>query len=114
MIAGDVNKTMMLRGYLEAVEFNNVTRLTFEKRFMNSQGEVDEQVQELKAIITNGFKISGKHNLGEFVPWLRWTFKDDNEALEAQDRYLDKLTRIIMEEHIIDWKKNWGNQTSLC
>ncbi|KAM3288919.1 cytochrome 98A3-like [Capsicum chacoense] len=97
----DVSKTMMLRGYLGAVAFNNITRLTFGKRFMNSEGEVDEQGKELKAIVINGFKISGKLNLGEFVPWLSWAFKDDNEALEAQDRHLDKFTRTIMEEHTI-------------
>ncbi|PHT36829.1 Cytochrome 98A1 [Capsicum baccatum] len=118
--AGDVSKTMMLRGYLGAVAFNNITRLTFGKRFMNSEGEVDEQGKELKAIVINGFKISGKLNLGEFVPWLRWAFKDDNEALEAQDRHLDKFTRTIMEEHTIarketgETKQHFVDDLMLC
>ncbi|KAK4725599.1 hypothetical protein R3W88_028378 [Solanum pinnatisectum] len=102
---GNVSKGMMLRGYLGSVAFNNITRLTFGKRFINSQSEVDEQGKEMKAIVTNGIKISGKPNLGEFVPWLRWVFKDDNEALEAQDKHLDEFTRLIMEEHTITRKK---------
>ncbi|KAF3619274.1 Cytochrome 98A1 [Capsicum annuum] len=116
----DVSKTMMLRGYLGAVAFNNITRLTFGKRFMNSEGEVDEQGEELKGIVINGFKISGKLNLGEFVPWLRWAFKDDNEALEAQDRHLDKFTRTIMEEHTIarketgETKQHFVDDLMLC
>ncbi|KAK6779106.1 hypothetical protein RDI58_025824 [Solanum bulbocastanum] len=97
----NVSKSMMLRGYSGSVSFNNITRLTFGKRFMNSEGEVDKQGIELKAIVTNGIKIGGKLNLGEFVPWLRWAFKDEDEALEAQDRRLEKFTRIIMEEHTI-------------
>ncbi|KAM3339305.1 hypothetical protein P3S68_029174 [Capsicum galapagoense] len=101
----NVSKTLMLRGYLGAVAFNNITRVTFGKRFMNSQGEVDAQGEELKAIVTNGLKIGGKLNLGEYVPWLRWAFKDEDEALEAQDRRLEKFTRIIMEEHTVARKK---------
>ncbi|XP_009787639.1 cytochrome P450 98A2-like [Nicotiana tabacum] len=101
----NVSKTLMLRNYLGSVAFNNITRLTFGKRFMNSEGKIDEQGEELKAIVSNGLKIGGKPNLGEFVPWLRWVFKDDNEALEAQDRRLEKFTRIIMEEHTIARKK---------
>ncbi|XP_059295871.1 cytochrome P450 98A2-like [Lycium ferocissimum] len=101
----NVSKILMLRSYLGSVAFNNVTRLTFGKRFVNSQGEVEEQGEELKAIVTNGIKIAGKFNLGEFVPWLRWVFKDDNNALEVQDRRLDKFTRIIMEEHTLARKK---------
>lgn len=94
-----------MRSYLGSVAFNNITRLTFGKRFINSQGKVDAQGQELKDIVSNGMKIGGKLNLGEFVPWLRWAFKDDNEALKAQDSRLDRFTRVIMEEHTIARKK---------
>ncbi|XP_059295872.1 cytochrome P450 98A3-like [Lycium ferocissimum] len=97
----NVSNTLMLRSYLGSVAFNNITRLTFGKKFMNSKGEVDEQGEELKAIVTNGMKISGRLNLGDFVPWLRWAFKHENEDLEAQDRHLDKFTRIMMEEHTL-------------
>ncbi|XP_059295873.1 cytochrome P450 98A3-like [Lycium ferocissimum] len=98
---GNVSKILMLRSYLVSVAFNNITRLTFGKRFMNSQGEVDEQGEELKALVTNGIKIGGKLNLGEFVPWLRWFFKDDNNALQTQDRRLNKFTRIMLEEYTL-------------
>ncbi|XP_009628880.1 cytochrome P450 98A2-like isoform X1 [Nicotiana tomentosiformis] len=102
---GNVGKSLIMRSYLGSVAFNNITRLTFGKRFMNSQGKVDAQGQELKDIVSNGMKIGGKLNLGEFVPWLRWAFKDDNEALKAQDSRLDRFTRVIMEEHTIARKQ---------
>ncbi|KAM3339941.1 hypothetical protein P3S68_029811 [Capsicum galapagoense] len=40
---GNVSKVIMLRGHLGSVAFNNITRLTFGKRFMNSKGEVNAQ-----------------------------------------------------------------------
>ncbi|XP_060197156.1 cytochrome P450 98A2-like [Lycium barbarum] len=102
---GNVGKSLIMRRYLGSLAFNNITRLTFGKRFMNSEGKVDAQGQELKEIVSNGMKIGGKPNLGEFVPWLRCFFKDDNEALKAQDSHLDRFTRVILEEHTLARKK---------
>ncbi|CAN4116309.1 unnamed protein product [Withania somnifera] len=102
---GNVGKSFILRGYLGVVAFNNITRLSFGKRFMNSEGKVDKQGQELKEIVSNGMRIGGKLNLGDFVPWLSCFFKDDNEALKAQDSHVDRFTRVIMEEHTIARKK---------
>ncbi|KAF3633760.1 Cytochrome 98A2 [Capsicum annuum] len=102
---GNVGKSLIMRGYLGLVSFNNITRLTFGKRFMNSEGKVDEQGQELKQIVSNGMKIGGKLKLGDFVPWLSYFFKDDNEALKAQDSHVDRFTRVIMSEHTLARKK---------
>ncbi|KAL3379637.1 hypothetical protein AABB24_000376 [Solanum stoloniferum] len=98
-------KSLIMRSYLGLVAFNNITRVTFGKRFMDSQGKVDEQGKELKEIVSNGMKIGGKLNLGDFVPWLSCFFKDDNEALKAQDSHVDRFTRVIMEEHTLARKK---------
>ncbi|KAM3324258.1 hypothetical protein P3S67_005409 [Capsicum chacoense] len=98
---GNVAKSLIMRGYLGLVSFNNITRLTFGKTFMNSEGKVDEQGQELKQIVSNGMKIGGKLNLGDFVPWLSCFFKDDNEALKAQDTHVDRFTRVIRAEHTL-------------
>jgi hypothetical protein len=36
------------------VAFNNITRLAFGKRFMDSNGVIDEQGKEFKTIVSNG------------------------------------------------------------
>lgn len=102
---GKSGKSLLMRNYLGSVAFNNITRLTFGKRFMNTEGEIDEQGQEFKGIVSNGIKIGAKLPMGEYVPWLRWAFKVDNEALENQSARRDRLTRRIMEEHTAARKK---------
>lgn len=94
-----------MREYLGSVAFNNITRLTFGKRFMNSKGEIDEQGQEFKGIVSNGIKIGGKLPLAEYVPWLRWFFTMENEALVKHSARRDRLTRMIMDEHTLARKK---------
>ncbi|MCD9640365.1 hypothetical protein HAX54_025641 [Datura stramonium] len=53
----NISKTLMLRGYLGSVAFNNITRLTFGKRFMNKEGEVDEQGRRVKTLLQMGLKL---------------------------------------------------------
>ncbi|XP_047253249.1 cytochrome P450 98A3-like isoform X1 [Capsicum annuum] len=71
----------------------------------NPAGEIDEQGQEFKGIVSNGIKIGGKLPLAEYVPWLRWFFSMENEALVKHSERRDRLTRIIMEEHTLARKK---------
>ncbi|TMW91873.1 hypothetical protein EJD97_013799 [Solanum chilense] len=98
-------KSLLMREYLGSVAFNNITRLTFGKRFMNAAGEIDEQGQEFKGIVSNGIKIGGKLPLAEYVPWLRWFFSMENEALVKHSERRDRLTRIIMDEHTLARKQ---------
>nr|QDF44410.1 4-coumaroyl-3-(3,4-dihydroxyphenyl)lactate 3'-hydroxylase [Phacelia campanularia] len=81
-------------------EFNNITRLAFGKRFMDSEGVVNEQGEEFKKITHEGIMITAKLSIAEYIPWIRWMFKVEQKALDkfAADR--DHLTRLIMEEHI--------------
>lgn len=60
-----------MRNFLESVAFNNITRLVFGKRFVNSKGEIDEQGKEFKGVVSNGIKIGARHSVAEYVPWLR-------------------------------------------
>lgn len=99
--SGKSGESLLMRDYLGAVAFNNITRLTFGKRFMSREGEVDEQGKEFKGIVSNGIKIGAKLPMGEYVPWLRWAFRVDNEALQSQASRRDRLTRRIMEEHTL-------------
>nr|BAC44836.1 cytochrome P-450 [Lithospermum erythrorhizon] len=93
-------KSLLVREYLSSVAFNNITRLAFGKRFMDSNGVVNEQGQEFKKITHDGIKITAKLSIAEYIPWIRWMFKVEQDALDkfAADR--DHLTRVIMEEHI--------------
>ena len=65
---------MVPRKYLGAVHFNRMTRLVLGKRFMNSEGELDEQGFELKAIVANLVKLDASLTMAEPISWLRWMF----------------------------------------
>ncbi|KAI4348570.1 hypothetical protein L6164_009279 [Bauhinia variegata] len=92
-------KTLILRKYLGAVSFNNITRLAFGKRFVNSEGKTDEQGQEFKAVVANGLKLGASLAMAEHIPWLRWMFPLEEEAFAKHGARRDRLTRAIMEEH---------------
>ncbi|KAK6143259.1 hypothetical protein DH2020_023607 [Rehmannia glutinosa] len=53
----NLGKSLLVKKYLGAVAFNNITRLAFGKRFVNSEGIIDKQGQEFKAIVANGLKL---------------------------------------------------------
>lgn len=90
---------MKLREFLGAVSFNNITRLAFGKRFVNSNGVMDEQGLEFKAIVANGLKLGASLAMAEHIPWLRWMFPLEEEAFAKHGARRDRLTRAIMEEH---------------
>ncbi|XP_051145070.1 cytochrome P450 98A2-like [Andrographis paniculata] len=92
-------KNMTLRGFIGAVAFNNITRLAFGKRFVNSDDVIDKQGLEFKAIVSNGIKIGASLAMSEHIPWLRWMFPLDEEAFAQHGARRDRLTREIMEEH---------------
>uniref|UniRef100_A0A1W7HBS0 Cytochrome P450 n=1 Tax=Scoparia dulcis TaxID=107240 RepID=A0A1W7HBS0_SCODU len=104
-------KPLVLREYLGLMAFLHITRLSFGKRFMDSNGIIDEQGEELKAILHNGIKLGTKKSFAEFLPWLRFLFKAENEALNEHDTRADNFTKKIMEEHTLARKKT-GNTKS--
>ncbi|KAL2482989.1 Cytochrome [Forsythia ovata] len=98
-------KAVILREYLGMMAFLHITRLSFGKRFINDEGVIDEQGQELKGILNNGIKLGTKKSLAEYLPWFRFLFKAENEALAEHDSRADHFTKKIMEEHTIARKK---------
>ncbi|XP_022983757.1 cytochrome P450 98A2 [Cucurbita maxima] len=92
-------KSVKVREFLGAVSFNNITRLAFGKRFVNSDGVMDEQGLEFKAIVANGLKLGASLAMAEHIPWLRWMFPLEEEAFAKHGARRDRLTRAIMEEH---------------
>lgn len=75
---------------------------------MNSEGEIDEQGQEFKGIVSNGIKIGAKLSMAEYVPWLQWMFPGETQVLDKHNARRDRLTRLIMEEHTLARQKS-GN-----
>jgi len=101
-------KSLLVRKYLGAVAFNNITRLTFGKRFVNSDGVLDEQGLEFKAISENGLKLGATLAASEHIPWLRWMFPLEEEAFAKHGARRDRLTRVIMDEHTATRQKSGG------
>ncbi|KAK6942124.1 Cytochrome P450 [Dillenia turbinata] len=101
-------KSLLVRKYLGAVAFNNITRLAFGKRFVNSQGIMDEQGVEFKAIVANGLKLGASLAMAEHIPWLRWMFPLEEEAFAKHGNRRDRLTRAITEEHTLARQKSGG------
>ncbi|KAJ0100480.1 hypothetical protein Patl1_21093 [Pistacia atlantica] len=101
-------KNLLIRKYLGAVAFNNITRLAFGKRFVNSEGVMDEQGLEFKAVVANGLKLGASLAMAEHIPWLRWMFPLEEEAFAKHGARRDRLTRAIMEEHTLARKQSGG------
>lgn len=103
-------KSLLVKKYLGAVAFNNITRLAFGKRFENSEGKMDEQGLEFKAIVANGLKLGASLAMAEHIPWLRWMFPLEEEAFAKHGARRDRLTRSIMEEHTLARQKSGVKQ----
>ncbi|KAI9161681.1 hypothetical protein LWI28_019678 [Acer negundo] len=101
-------KSVMVRKHLGAVAFNNITRLAFGKRFVNSEGVMDKQGDELKAIVSTGVKIGGSLTMAEHIPWLRWMFPLKEEAFTKNGDRRDRFSRAIMEEHTLARQNSGG------
>ncbi|CAL0305319.1 unnamed protein product [Lupinus luteus] len=101
-------KSLLVKKYIGNVAFNNTTRLAFGKRFMNSEGVMDEQGIEFRAITANGLKLGASLAMAEHIPWLRWMFPLEEEAFAKHGARRDKLTREIMEEHTQARKESGG------
>ncbi|KAI6696957.1 hypothetical protein NL676_017076 [Syzygium grande] len=106
----NLGKSLLVKNYLGAVAFNNITRLAFGKRFMNAEGVIDEQGLEFKAIVSNGLKLGASLAMAEHIPWLRWMFPLEEEAFAKHGARRDRLTRAIMEEHTVAREKSGAKQ----
>ncbi|CAL5193279.1 unnamed protein product [Lathyrus oleraceus] len=104
----NLGKAILMRKYIGAVAFNNITRLAFGKRFVNAEGVMDEQGVEFKAIVANGLKLGASLAMAEHIPWLRWMFPLEEEAFAKHGARRDRLTRAIMDEHTQARQKSGG------
>lgn len=110
LLAENYGKSVLVKTYLGAVAFNNITRLAFGKRFVNSEDVMDEQGKEFKAIVANGLKLGASLAMAEHIPWLRWMFPLEEGAFAKHGERRDRLTRAIMEEHTLARQKSGGTK----
>ncbi|KMZ69666.1 p-coumaroyl shikimate 3-hydroxylase [Zostera marina] len=101
-------KMLVLKTYLSAVAFNNITRIAFGKRFMDEEGVVDKQGMELKAITVNGFKLGASLAMAENIPWLRCFFPLEEKTFAQHGANRDRFTKLIMDEHTTAREKSGG------
>ncbi|CAI0554869.1 unnamed protein product [Linum tenue] len=104
--SGSAEKSLQVKKYLGAVAFNNITRLAFGKRFVDSEGVMDAQGLEFKAIVSNGLKLGASLSMAEHIEWLRWMFPLEEGAFAQHGARRDRLTQAIMEEHTEARKKS--------
>jgi len=107
---GNEGKPLVVRNHLSMVAFNNITRLAFGKRFMNANGEVDEQGREFKTIVNNGIKIGASLSVAEFIWYLRWLCPLNEELYKTHNERRDRLTMKIIEEHAKALKESGAKQ----
>lgn len=105
-----MGKSVVVKNFLAAVAFNNITRLAFGKRFVNADGIMDEQGLEFKAIVANGLKLGASLAMAEHIPWLRWMFPLEEEAFAKHGARRDQLTKAIMDEHTLAREKSGAKQ----
>ncbi|KAH7842886.1 hypothetical protein Vadar_010211 [Vaccinium darrowii] len=67
-------KGLLVKKYLGAAAFNNLTRIAFGKRFANSEGEIDDQGKEFNSLVATSFRLMASLSIAELIPWLRWIF----------------------------------------
>lgn len=99
---------MLVKKYLEAATFNNITRLVFRKRFEDADGGMSEQGLEIKATLANRLKLSESESKvkWEQIRWLRWLFPLDSKAFAKHGARMDALTTQIMKEHSLTYQKS--------
>nr|AFX98060.1 p-coumarate 3-hydroxylase [Cunninghamia lanceolata] len=103
-------KSLVVKKYLSAVAFNNITRIAFGKRFVNEEGKMDPQGVEFKEIVGTGLKLGASLTMAEHIPYLRWMFPLEEGAFAKHGARRDRLTKAIMEEHTLARQKSGAKQ----
>lgn len=98
-----------------AVSFNNITRIAFGKRYVDTgdEGRMHKQGEEMRSIADNRLKL-GSRTIAEHIPWLGWMFPLNEDAFAKHAARRDRLTREIMEDHNIARQKSGGAKQHFC
>ncbi|XP_074284367.1 cytochrome P450 98A3-like [Silene latifolia] len=104
-------KSLLMKKYLDRVTFNNITRLTFGKRFENVEGVIDEQGLKLKGILANGLKLDDFGVIMDHKSWLQRLLSFNTKASTKHISLRDKLVKQIIEEYRHTLQKNGEDET---
>ncbi|KAG8068202.1 hypothetical protein GUJ93_ZPchr0005g15225 [Zizania palustris] len=88
----------------------HITRLAFGKRFINANGDIDEQGREFKTIVNNGIKIGASLSVSEYIWYLRWLYPLNEDLYKTHNERRDRLTKKIIEEHAKALKESGAKQ----
>ncbi|KAA8540957.1 hypothetical protein F0562_024905 [Nyssa sinensis] len=99
-------KGLLLRNYLREVAFNTITRMVFGKQFASLEGEMDEKLQEFKAIMRDEPGLGASFGILEHIPWLSWLFWLKQDDLDKHLARRDRLAKAIIDEHALAGKKS--------
>ncbi|MCD7467427.1 hypothetical protein HAX54_004851, partial [Datura stramonium] len=92
MSISNVGKSLVMRSYLGLVAFNNITRLTFGKRFINSQGKDDNEALKAQDSHVDRFTrvIMAEHTLAR------------KKTGETKQHFVDALLTLQKEYELSD------------
>ncbi|KAL1536064.1 5-O-(4-coumaroyl)-D-quinate 3'-monooxygenase [Salvia divinorum] len=99
-------KSLLLRKYLGAVSFNNITRIAFGKRYVDTEGRIHKQGEEMRSIADNRLRFGAST--------FRWLFPLNEEEFAKHVARRDRLTREIMENHNVAHQKSGGAKQHFC
>lgn len=100
---------MVLREYLGMMAFIHITRLSYGKRFVDSDGGVDKLGQELKDI--EKLQRSRAKGPSDFLPRMPFLVKAEDQTLAERGARSDNFTKKIMEEYSIERNRTGGTKS---
>ncbi|KAH9290222.1 hypothetical protein KI387_034339, partial [Taxus chinensis] len=90
--------SLIVKKYLSAVAFSNITRIAFGKRFVNEEGKMDPQGLEFKEIVGTGLKLGASLTMAEHIPYLRWMFPLEKGAFDKHGANVKDVEQLARNE----------------
>ncbi|XP_062030007.1 cytochrome P450 98A2-like [Rosa rugosa] len=96
----DYGRGLVVKKYVGAVAFNNITRLLFGQRFGNEDGVLNKLGAEFVACLSKKAERGAFFAIVQEIWWLRWVLWPQRIGLAKILADEDQLKRAIMEEHM--------------
>ncbi|XP_015942403.1 cytochrome P450 78A7 [Arachis duranensis] len=97
------NGVVFLRKHLQDAALNNIMGTVFGKRYnMEEQKQnSDQQVEELREMVREGFELLGAFNLCDYVPWMRFFYDPFHikERCSALTPRVKRFVKRVLDEH---------------
>ncbi|KAJ4965364.1 hypothetical protein NE237_017213 [Protea cynaroides] len=92
--------SVLLRKHLQAASLNNITGSVFGKRYDVGQDD-NQELQELRVMVEEGFELLGSFNWSDYLPWLRFFYDPSriNQRCAALVPRVRRFVHQIIEDH---------------